>query len=502
MEPSTQQNPNQKKSVSEIEEITTIDKRKKIIYIISTICLGLVFLFIVFSIANYMKNADRILKVSGEIENALVSKNGANAYIQLKEGVDVNNILSIKFIFLDKKGGEHIYETLNSPSDISMSNEFSFFDMITYFSKNPLYEKSYDYNIGAQEIGLKNFLDIREVSALINKKQTNGTTTPVNTTVPTNTTTNRTTGGSGGSNGGSSNGNGNSCTPKTCSDYYGLQCGTLPTNCNGNTIDCNNNCGSGKSCIDTNCISNTDLGNESNSNYSYLYSYASQYDIQQFEVVVSGYSSETNLFILYNNISRSSWVLYFNGTSTSVTAGGSTINVTNGTNKIMTQIYIPTGSMNRLCEDSNNICNVTISGASNKFLISIHNISNSVSISNQNVSGTSSCYGVLMSHSTNYLVMFCTQRNTNSVSYIIPGSGTTVQNYVTRLIPNAAYNVSCGTTSKYQSSANGVLSFNCNTGQTVTINYEASGGSASSSGLGSMSVFARFWGWLKGLFGA
>jgi len=246
-----------------------------------------VFLTISYLSYRYWQSPEIQLQLGAEIERISFSRNMENAYIKLNAGTNIYNISKVKFIFTDEQGKEHNYETTEGISEIEVPYTRTFWDVVLgFFGKAPKYLGTYDYNVGAGEIGISDFNSITEIGVAFEYVTETGV--PVNTTTldttkttPTPTTT---TGGGGGPS--------TEPTPPTCTDtdaginYYekGTTSYLTTTNedyCNNsiNTLTeyyCNNSligqvnydCSlEGKICLDGRCLELIECTDDENCSY-------------------------------------------------------------------------------------------------------------------------------------------------------------------------------------------------------------------------------------------
>jgi hypothetical protein len=199
----------------------------------------IIFLGLIISFIFYINSPEQKIGIGASIEQATISEDSEVMYVKLAAGTNNEEIEKVIFILKDGVGQEYIYETLQGSKEISVPFKQSFIDWIT---GKKVYYGVYDYEIKAEQLGIKDLKEIKEISVSIQYRsqkmilETNNTEiTPVIT--PRLSTKKITKTYSGGS---SFGGSGSSCSPsKLCEDYYDLnQCGRgLSDGCT-NSLDC------------------------------------------------------------------------------------------------------------------------------------------------------------------------------------------------------------------------------------------------------------------------
>ena len=200
--------------------------------LILALVLIVILVIIIVIVYQYFKSPYKKVGVGAEIENFTISEDGKIAYIKLVGGSLDKNITKIKFVFKDKDGKEHYYETTEGTQELEVPFERSFWQ---WFFGKPRYKGRFDYSIGSNETGLDNFESIESVDVIFEYQIGTGPieTPPLTTGTPTNQTQLPAGGGGGGGCGGG-NGDNGGCTD-TC-DSLNYECG-VHTIC-GVSFDC------------------------------------------------------------------------------------------------------------------------------------------------------------------------------------------------------------------------------------------------------------------------
>src|SRR3989338_3060690 len=165
--------------------------------LILALVLIVILVIIIVIVYQYFKSPYKKVGVGAEIENFTISEDGKIAYIKLVGGSLDKNITKIKFVFKDKDGKEHYYETTEGTQELEVPFERSFWQ---WFFGKPRYKGRFDYSISSNAVGIENFFSIKDIQVNLEY----GTFIPQVNITQNQTGTNRTanTSGGGGSRGG------------------------------------------------------------------------------------------------------------------------------------------------------------------------------------------------------------------------------------------------------------------------------------------------------------
>ena len=145
----------QEKESEDLVEIQKQHLKKKLVTFFIGLILLVILIFVGVSLYSYFKSPEYKLAFGAKINGISISEDGKTANIKLEGGTNQANITKIRFVFKDKQGNDHVYETGEGVKNISVSYKTGFLDWL--FGRQ--FHGIYDYEISSEEVGLENFND-------------------------------------------------------------------------------------------------------------------------------------------------------------------------------------------------------------------------------------------------------------------------------------------------------------------------------------------------------